>query len=279
MRAAPYSVSDDIRATVARLVAYIGGLAAVAAGLLGLFGGPAGIGLEWTAAAQRPAWTTVERPYPAFELLMPELAGGDYSYAIKRRGSDGARKDLMTWGDAGAFGPYAMVEIYRPATASDRFLDAGSEIAARIIEYSVTDDVKPDGEIDSKFGTVPLVDFAILPSQDEGDGQLRRHERRCLGFARPFGAPVLQIAGWYCSAGREVVDRALIACMLDRLTLVIGDPALDKFFARAEVKRTFCRQRSPILAATPEHGEEIAGDQAQGGAAWPRPDALKSYVP
>lgn len=263
MRAATYSVSDDIRATVARLVAYIGALAALAVGLLSLFGDPAGIiAMEWRAAAPRPAWTTVERPYPAFELLMPELAGSDYSYAIQRRGSDGARKDLMTWGDAAAAGPYAMVEIYRPAGAADRFLDATSEIAARIIDYSVVDDVKPEGEIDSKFGTMPLVDFAILPPQSEGESQLRRHERRCLGFARPFGVPALQIAGWYCSAGREVVDRALVACMLDRLTLVIGDPALDKFFARAEVKRTFCGQRSPILAATPEHGDEIAPARA-----------------
>jgi len=254
MRAGSYSVSDDIRATVARLVAYIGALAALAGGVLSLFGDPAGIiAMEWRAAVPRPAWTTVERPYPAFELSMPELAGGDYSYAIQRRGSDGARKDLLTWGDAAAAGPYAMVEIYRPAAPSDRFLDATSEIAARIIDYSVADDVKPEGEIDSKFGTMPLVDFAIAP---EG------HERRCLGFARPFSAPALQIAGWYCSAGREVVDRALVACMLDRLTLVIGDPALDRFFARAEVKRTFCGQRSPILAATPEHGEEIAPARA-----------------
>jgi hypothetical protein len=121
---------------------------------------------------------------------------------MQRRAGDGARKDLMTWGDAAAAGPYAVVEIYRPADASDRFLDATSEIAARIVDYSVTDDVKPQGEIDSKIGTVPLIDFAIAPLG---------HERRCLGFARPFGAPALQIAGWYCSAGREVVDRALVA--------------------------------------------------------------------
>lgn len=257
MRAASSSVPDDIRATLLRLVVYIGGLAAIGVALVSLFGAPPGIaGVEWTAPA-RPAWTTVERPYPAFELLMPELAGSAYSYAIRRRDSDGARKDVLSWGDAAAAGPYAMVEIYRPTATSDRFLDAASEIAARIIDYSVADDVKPEGAIDSKFGTVPLVDFAIAPRDDE-----QGRERRCLGFARPFSVPPLQIAGWYCSAGREVVDRALVACMLDRLTLVIGDPALDKFFARAEVKRTFCGQRNPILAATPEHGDQIAPARA-----------------
>ena len=142
-----------------------------------------------------------------------------------------------------------MVEIYRPAVASDRFLDASSEIATRIVDYAVTDDVKPDGQIDSKFGPVPLVDFAVAP-QD--------HERRCLGFARPFNQPAMQIAGWYCSAGHEVVDRAMVACLLDRLTLVNGDAKLAEMFARAEVKRTFCGQRNPILAATPEREEPSA---------------------
>ena len=56
-----------------------------------------------------------------------------------------------------------MVEIYRPAARSDHFLDASSEIATRIVDYAVTDDVKPDGQIDSKFGSVALVDFAVAP--------------------------------------------------------------------------------------------------------------------
>ena len=65
----------------------------------------------------------------------------------------------------------------------------------------------------------------------------------------------MQFSGWYCSPGDEVIDRAMLACALDRLTMLSagGDPDLAALFARAEVKRTFCGQRSPILAATPEH--------------------------
>ena len=70
--------------------------------------------------------------------------------------------------------------------------------------------------------------------------------------------PAVQIAGWYCSAGHEVVDRTMVACLLDRLTLVNGDAKLAEMFARAEVKRTFCEQRNPILAATPEREEQYA---------------------
>ena len=251
MRPASTSIPDDIRATLVRLLAYMGGLAVLAVAAASLFAAPADIvAALGSASAQRPAWSPVERPYPAFELLMPELAGSAYNYAIQRRARDGARKDLLSWGEPAEAdpqsGPYVMVEIYRPAVASDRFLDASSEIATRIVDYAVTDDVKPDGQIDSKFGPVPLVDFAVAP---EG------RERRCLGFARPFNQPAIQIAGWYCSAGREVVDRTMVACLLDRLTLVNGDAKLAEMFARAEVKRTFCGQRNPILAATPEREE------------------------
>jgi hypothetical protein len=254
VRPASYSIPNDIRATLVRLLAYMGALAALAVAAASFFAAPADIvAALGSASVQRPAWSAVERPYPAFELLMPELIGSTYTYAIQRRAKDGARKDLLSWGepaDAGPqAGPYVVLEIYRPAVAGDRFLDASSEIATRIVDYAVTDDVKPDGQIDSKFGPVALVDFAVAPNG---------HERRCLGFARPFNQPTMQIAGWYCSAGHEVVDRTMVACLLDRLTLVNGDAKLHEMFARAEVKRTFCGQRSPILAATPEREEPSA---------------------
>lgn len=181
---------------------------------------------------------------------MPELAAGGTDYAILRRAGDGARRDVLSWGNPSGHGPYVMIEIYRPAGA-ESFLDAASEIADRIVAYRVTDDVKPAGTIDSKFGAFGLVDFAIAPNG---------HERRCLGLAHPFTEPAMQIAGWYCSSGKEVVDRATLACLVDRLTIISagGDEALASLFARAEIKRSFCGQRSPILAATPERAVPVA---------------------
>jgi hypothetical protein len=48
--------------------------------------------------------------------------------------------------------------------------------------------------------------------------------------------------------------------VLDRLTVLSagGDGDLAGLFARAELKRTFCGQRNPILAATPERDVAIA---------------------
>ncbi len=261
MQPVSYTVPGDLRATLVRILAYMGALAILAIAAASFFQPPSGVAAVEPAAALQ--WVNVERPHPAFELIMPELAAGGTDYAILRRRADGARKDVLTWGSPAAHGPqgpYVTVEVYRPA-GEESFLDAPSEIADRIVAYRVTDDVKSAGTIDSKFGAFGLVDFAIAPSG---------HERRCLGFARPFTEPVMQIAGWYCSSGKEVVDRAMLACLLDRLTIVSagGDEALAGLFAGAEIKRSFCGQRSPILAATPERAVAV-----------PIPRSADIYVP
>jgi hypothetical protein len=246
------TMPGDIRATFVRILAYMGALAILAIAAASFFRPPPGAAA--VDPAPLPQWVNVERPHPAFELLMPELAAGGTDYAILRRTADGARKDVLTWGNPAAPGPYVTVEIYRPANANESFLDAPSEIADRIVTYRITDDVKAAGMIDSKFGAFSLVDFAIVTPKTHDV-----RERRCLGFARPFAEPVMQIAGWFCSSAEEVVDRATLACLLDRLTIISagGDEALAGLFARAEVKRTFCGQRSPILAATPERAKPV----------------------
>jgi hypothetical protein len=243
------SMPEDLRATLVRILAYMGGLAIIAIVAASLFRTPP-VEAAIDPSGQ-PKWVNVERPYPAFELLMPEFAGLMPDYAILRRAEGNGRKDVLTWGSATDNSPYVMVEVYRPGSDGERFIDAPSEIAARIVNYSVTDDVKPAGTIDSKFGPVSLVDFALARNSAS---------RRCLGFARAVDDPNMQIAGWYCSAGAEVVDRSTLACAIDRLTLVSAgsDPALAAYFARAELKRKFCGQRNPILAATPRHSDLAA---------------------
>ena len=253
MRPASRSVPDDIRGTIVRVLAYMGALALLATVAAGLFQTQAVIA-AFDPSPLRPQWIEVERPRPAFEGLIPELGGGATRYAILRRDLDDARKDVLSWGEAAGSSPYAMIEIYRAGRSAERFIDAASEVAARLVDFDVTDDVKAAGTVASKFGAVPLVDFAIAPAG---------RERRCLGFARAFAAPVLQIAGWYCSAGDEVVNRAALACALDRLSIVSagGDTKLAEFFAAAELRRTFCGQRSPILAATPERRDRMTATQ------------------
>jgi len=80
--------------------------------------------------------------------------------------------------------------------------------------------------------------------------------------ARPFGVPALQIAGWYCSAGREVVDWAMVACMPDWLKLVIGDSALDKSFAPHRGQAHLLRPAQPDTRSDAGARDEIAPARA-----------------
>jgi hypothetical protein len=257
------SLTQDIRATLGRILAYMGGVVALAIAAVSLF--KAAPTLAVFAPPPHPQWVTIGRPYPAFELTWPAMSGVPYDYAILRRPDDGARKDVLTWGDAASDEPSAMVEIFRQGNGSAPFLDPASEIAARIVALTVIDDVKPAGDMETKFGTVPMIDFAIAQGGNEhGGNEHGGNEHRCLGFARAFEIPAMQLAGWYCSAGSEVVERSTLGCALDRLTILSagGDPTLDRMFAAAELKRTFCGQRSPILAATPEREAPIVAPRS-----------------
>jgi len=253
VRSGSRSVAEDVHGTIVRVIAYLGGLALLATVAASLFQTHVVIAAI-DPSPPRPRWIEAERPRPAFEGLLPELGGGATHYAIAHRDVDGARKDVLSWGEAAGSGPYVVIEIYRPGRAGERFIDAASEVAARLVDLNLTDDVKAAGSIEGKFGAVPLVDFAIAPAG---------RERRCLGFARPFVEPAMQIAGWYCSAGEEVVNRATLACAIDRLAIMSagGEAKLAELFAAAELRRTYCGQRNPILAATPEHRERLTANQ------------------
>jgi hypothetical protein len=252
VRYASQSAPEDFAGTLVRILAYLGGLAILATAAASLFQSRAVIAAI-DPARPRPQWIEIERPRPAFEGLIPELGGGATRYAILRRDGDGARKDVLSWGEAAGSGPYAVIEIYRAGSRGERFIDAASEVAARLVDFGVTDDVRAAGTIESKFGAVPLVDFAIATAG---------RERRCLGLARAFDQPQVQIAGWYCSAGGEVVNRSSLACALDRLSIISagGDGKLGELFAAAELRRNFCGQRSPILAATRERRARLAAN-------------------
>jgi hypothetical protein len=88
------------------------------------------------------------------------------------------------------------------------------------------------GVVDSKFGTIAL--FRRPGGIDPA--------KSCLGFARRFGDPTLQISGWSCQGTTLPARRAAIGCMLDRLTLLASgnEPRLAELFARAELKRSGC---------------------------------------
>lgn len=192
--------------------------------------------------AERPDWLTIERPAPAFEAHLPELSE-EVRYVIQRHTRGGGRKDIISFGEPGRSVRYVMLEIYRPGTELSHFADSPSEIASRAGALGPAGAVRVSLPIETKFGRMATVDFAV---GHFGGGH-------CVGFVRNFNMPRLQIVGISCNMDM-IVDRSAVTCMLDRLTLLSSgsDQKVAEIFARAEVNRKFCGQRDPLMYATPK---------------------------
>lgn len=237
------SSRDEARDIAVRLLAYIGAIACLAV-LAAEFMQSQPV----TAAplpAPRPDWIEVDRPHPAFLLSLPEI-GEEARYAIRRHERGGGRKDVITFGESGRTARYVALEIYRPGTELERFEQPAAAIAARASAFDPASEIRNASPIDSKFGPVATLDIPI--------GGFR--EGHCVGFARTFGHPRLQISGLFCDA-EAIVERSMVACLLDRLTLLSAgsDPHIAGVFAKAEINRQFCRQRDPLLYATTRRNE------------------------
>lgn len=233
---------SDASATFVRLLAYLGALAGLAL-TAGHLVGPTAADKEINAEAQTK-WIHVAKPFPTLSLPMPELTESGTDYAMHRHVAGGGRKDILTWGELEGSAPHMMVEVYRAGREVRRFDAAEIEIAARL-EGVGAGKLKPAGTMETKFGPVALVELSLA-----------KPARQCLGFARAYDRPRLQILGWHCTGGAAPVERDLAACALDRLTLLAAGsaPKVRELFARAELKRNFCGQRSHLLTPTPKLG-------------------------
>jgi hypothetical protein len=198
--------------------------------------------------AHQLEWIEIERPFPAFTLSIPEAADVPASYAIRRHAFSGGRKDILALGDADSAAPFLQVEIYRPGSEIIGFappLDEISSNAAVLSPINVGRDYEP---LESKFGPLAIVTFAASSGTP----------RQCLAFVRAYSDPRLQLSGWFCQGtklGGGAIERSTLACALDRLTLLAAgsEPKIGVLFAQAELNRSYCGQRSTLLAPTPKH--------------------------
>src|SRR5581483_4899828 len=240
MHPALHSWRDDLPPRLVRVLACVGAAAVLSVAAAHVFRNPAPIPAP---AAAPSAWTEIERPFPAFALSIPEAADVPAAYAIRRHAYAGGRKDILPLGEPDSAAPYLEVQIYRPGKEIGHFDAPLDEIAQSASALAPTElEAKPP--VDSKFGPLSIVTFKTATGTP----------RACLGFVRGYDDPMLQISGWFCQAG-EFVQTATLACALDRLTLLAAgsEPKVGALFAKAELKRSFCGQHDPILAATPKY--------------------------
>lgn len=223
--------ANELRATLARVIAYGTALAAFALMIIEI-AGPGGGGAR-TANAE---WIEVIRPLPAFALTIPEFEGAP-RYSIWRHVGGVGRKDVMSFGEGG--GATATVEIFRGDVEEE-------DITSSIAELRLSASRASPNSIDTKFGAV-----RVETSIEEG--------RSCLRFSQKYEDLRFEISGTFCNAGMELVDHGMVACALDRLSLVSAgsEPRLATLFARAELRRTFCGQKNVFLAATPKRTDWI----------------------
>jgi len=218
--------ANELRATLARVVAYSAALAAFALIVVEIAGS-----LGSSAKSANTEWVEVIKPLPAFALTIPEFEGGP-RYSIWRHVSGVGRKDVLSFSEES--GATATIEIFRGDVEED-------DVTASIAELRLSAPRTLPNSIDTKFGAV-----RVETSIDEG--------RSCLSFSQKYEELRFEISGTFCNAGLELVDHAMVACALDRLSLVAAgsEPRLATLFARAELRRTFCGQRNVFLAATPK---------------------------
>lgn len=238
------AMAQSWRGLFVRFLAYVSGIAVLSFVAAELFqSAPVVAAVE---PVTRQEWITVGKPFPAFHLNLPDMAD-EQQYTIRRHSEGGGRKDIMSWGEAGDSARHFMVEIYRPGSELDGFSSPVAEIESRVAGFATTARMRESLPIDTKFGSVAIVDFNIGRS---GAGH-------CVGFVRAFDEPRLQISGLSCNS-EALVDRSAMACAIDRLTLMSAgsDPDIARLFAQAELKRNFCGQRDPILHATPRRSIE-----------------------
>jgi len=226
------SFRDEARAFTVRFLAYVCGLASLAALLADLLVAPVGAAIKPSPAVE-PGWMAATRPQPLFTLARLDSSDLTEGYEALRH-PGGGRRDTLRWAPGADGTPAASLEFYRPGDEIGRFGPADRALADRIgTAHRVR--AEASGVIASKFGPVHLIRLA----ENGPNGG-------CTGFARDFAAPRLRISGWVCQPPSIPAQRATIACLLDRVVLLSAgnDPKLAELFAHAELKRTGCHAAS-----------------------------------
>ncbi len=246
MHPALHSWREELPAHFVRVMAYVGGVALLSIAAAQFVQSPPV--KSAITPVHRSDWIEIEKPFPAFDLSIPEAAGQPSSYAIRRHATGNGRKDILGLGNPDGVTPYLQVEIYRPGSELEHFGSAAEQIETDAAGLGPTDLHEIDATVASKFGPLTLVTF-------QTSNGVARH---CLGFVRTYADPLLGLSGWFCKGsepGGDYVRESTLACALDRLTLLSAgsEPKIGAIFAQAELNRSYCGQRDPLLAATPKY--------------------------
>jgi hypothetical protein len=226
------------------------GAAAVTGALL-LAGEPVDASLRGSLAthvyAEEPVWIDIARPFQLYDVSAPDFARQPQTYEARRRRDGGGREDILTLGAFGGPSPYLRLTLHRPggepAAASSFFVDLARRGAEAGISLTRSSNPSP---LPTRFGPVETAETTLAATQGA--------QASCLAFRFALGDGVLHASGFACG-GDKPIERATLACILDRLDLVASgeDSALRDAFAPSELKRDpACGPKARARAAAME---------------------------
>ncbi|MBK9081243.1 MAG: hypothetical protein IPL88_03770 [Rhizobiales bacterium] len=154
------------------------------------------------------------------------------AYEARRHEPGGGRRDTLAWGRVGATA-YLRLSIYRLGQEAEPDASLFVEAARRAgeIGYAVTRLGAADAT-PTRFGAMETADATLARGASEA---------HCLAFRLipQDGDEVMRLSGLSCGAPAQPIDRAALACQIDRLDLRSAgdDAALRRLFVQAERKR------------------------------------------
>jgi hypothetical protein len=207
--------------------------------------------------AVKTAWVEIQKPLRLFALVGSDWGREPTTYTAERHRDGGGRRDHLSLGTFGSDQPWLHLTLYRMGTEeADRapfFVDMARRAAPAGLSVARMGQPKP---LATRFGTFEVADFTL-----EGQAAVPGQSTRCLGF-RLAGAKVLQIGGFACGAPGRAIDRARLACALDRIDLVSAgdDRELRAFFTGAAGELgAACRIPAPATAEAVEPAKAANG--------------------
>lgn len=180
-------------------------------------------------------WSPVVRPQTMFVLDLAGL-GFDKPALDVRRHSGGGREDVFTVGRPGAEGGHLRLVAYRYGSevraAGTLFVEMarrGAESGLAVVRTTVP------APVQTRFGVAEVAEMTV------SDGE-RQHA--CLAWRVGRDDIDMRLAGWVCPADGKRVERATVACVIDRLDLAaaVGERDLKRAFTEAP------RSRDPACA-------------------------------
>lgn len=240
-----YGLWDDIAADLVqarriarrrlRQTALLAGAGAALAGMVFIGGDPGDAPLRGALPthvyADEPIWIEIARPFQLYDLSAPDFARQPQAYEARRHRDGGGREDILTLGAFAGPGPYLRLTLHRrggePAPPASFFVDLARRGAEAGLGLSRSGQ---PAALSTRFGPVETSETALADAHDERAG--------CLAFRFALGDDVLHASGFACG-GDKPMERATLACILDRLDLMASgeDRALRDAFAPSELKR------------------------------------------